>query len=340
MISLTGKRSTWAYIVARVKVMKRNLIPSDEYRKLLNMSFDEIVRYLEETAYKKEIDELAYKYSGPRLLDYALTLNLGRTYKKIQDVSFGLAKEIITEFLKRWDIWNLLTIIKGKMAGVSSEEIEESLVPVGSYTMDFWKSLIPKEIDEIIKTFEGTPYYEPLSKIGQVPLSEIDDELYKIYYSRIIAMRPSELTLKLFVDFIKMEIDIKNIKTILRLKREDVSVEEIMKRIIPGGFELTTEECGKLVAMPWDELTKSLEGYWFGKGIEITDKDLSRIEIQFDKVWMKTVAKRASNYPISILPVLQYMILKKIEVDNLRTLGWGKWNNVPKEEIEAQLVIL
>jgi V/A-type H+-transporting ATPase subunit C len=92
--------------------------------------------------------------------------------------------------------------------------------------------------------------------------------------------------------------------------------------------------------MSWDELTKSLEGYWFFKGIEGLEDDLSRVEIQFDKAWMQEVAKRASNYPLSILPVLQYMVLKKIEVDNLRTLGWGKWQNIPKEEIESQLVIL
>jgi V/A-type H+-transporting ATPase subunit C len=340
MFSLTGKHATWAYIVARVKVMKRRLIPSEEYKKLLNMSFDEIVRYLEETEYKKEIDELAYKYSGPRLLDYALTLNLGRTYKKIQDVSFGLAREIITEYLRRWDIWNIITIIRGKLAGVSVEEIEEAIVPVGSYTIEFYRSLIPKELDEIVKTFEGTPYYEYLSKVGQISLSEIEDGLYKVYYQRILAEKPSELALKLFVDFIRMEIDIKNIKTILRLKREDTPTDEIMKRIIPGGFELTEDECAKLCAMSWDELTKSLEGYWFFKGIEGLEDDLSKVEIQFDKAWMQEVAKRASNYPLSILPVLQYMVLKKIEVDNLRTLGWGKWQNIPKEEIESQLVIL
>ncbi len=338
---LKSKRSSWAYIVARVKVMKRRLIPSDEYRKLLNMDFNEIVRYLEETDYKREIDELAYKYSGPRLLDYALTLNLGRTYRKIMDVSFGIAKDIITTYLKRWDIWNIVTIIRGKMAGVSAEEIEEALVPVGEYTLDFYKSLIAKELDEIVKTFEGTPYYSVLSKVGSEPLSMIEDELYKVYYHQILKERPSEFALKLFVDFIKMEIDIKNIKTILRLKREEVSAEEIMKRIIPGGFEITEEEASKLIAMSWDELVKALEGYWFSKGLEgITGKSISRIEIKFDKAWMEVVAKRASNYPLSILPVLQYMVLKKIEVDNLRTLGWGKWQGIPNEEIEEQLVIL
>jgi len=337
---LTGKHATWAYIVARVKVMKRRLIPSEEYKKLLNMSFDEIVRYLEETEYKKEIDELAYKYSGPRLLDYATSLNLGRTYKKIQDVSFGLAKNIITEYLKRWDIWNIITIVRGKLVNVSAEEIEESLVPVGSYSLEFYRSLIPKELDEVIKTFEGTPYYEYLSKVGQISISEIEDGLYKVYYQRILAEKPSELALKLFIDFVKMEIDIKNVKTILRLKREDTTTDEIMKRIIPGGFELSEDECAKLCAMPWDELTKALEGHWFFKGIEEIGKELSRVEIQFDKAWMQEVAKRASNYPLSILPVLQYMVLKKIEVDNMRTLGWGKWQNIPREEIEAQLVIL
>ena len=338
---LKSKRSSWAYIVARVKVMKKRLIPSEEYRKLLNMDFNEIVRYLEETEYKREIDELAYKYSGPRLLDYALTLNLGRTYKKIQDVAFGLAKDLITEYLKRWDVWNIVNIIRGKIAGVPNEEIEESLIPVGEYPLDFYKSLIAKELDEIVKTFEGTPYYGPLSKVGSEPLSVVEDELYKIYYQRILRERPSDFALKLFVDFIKMEIDIKNVKTILRLKREDIPADEIMKRIIPGGFEITEQEAAKLAAMAWDELVKALEGYWFWKGIEgLEDKELSRIEIRFDKAWMEVVAKRASNYPLSILPVLQYMILKKIEVDNLRTLGWGKWQGIPNEEIEEQLVIL
>ncbi len=339
-----SKRSSWAYIVARVKVMKKRLIPSEDYRKLLNMDFNEIVRYLEETEYKREIDELAYKYSGPRLLDYALNLNLSRTYKKIQDVAFGLAKDLITEYLKRWDVWNIINVIRGKLAGVSPEEIEESLIQVGSYTLDFYRSLIAKELEEVVKMFEGTPFYEPLSKIREAPLSEIEDLLYKTYYMRYVKMlreKPRDITFKLFLDFIKMEIDIKNIKTILRLKREDVSPEEIMKRIIPGGFEITEEVAAKLSAMDWEELVKSLEGYWFWKGIEgLAEKSISRIEIKFDKAWMEIVAKRASNYPLSILPVLQYMVLKKIEVDNLRILGWGKWQGIPNEEIEEQLVIL
>jgi len=336
---LIGKNAQWAYIVARVRVMKRSLIPQEEYRKLLNMDFNEIVRYLEETEYKKEIDELSYKYSGPRLLDYALSLHLFRKYKRILDVSFGMAKELILEYLKRWDVWNIINILRGKLANVSPEEIEETLVPVGEFSYDFYKSLVVKEVDEIVKSFDRTPYYETLSKVGQAPLNEIEDELYKIYYSRIVAMRPAEQALKLFVDFIRKEIDLKNIKTILRLKMDEVPVDTIMDRVIPGGYQLSVDEARKLAAMTLDELTKSLEGYWFGKGLEIGDR-FSRMEVKLDSTWMQEVARRANHYPLSILPVLHYMCLKKLEADNIRIIGWGKWEGVPNEAIEEQLVMV
>ncbi len=335
-----SNRATWAYIVARTRAMKSKLLKSDDFRKLLNMEFDEIIRYLEETEYKKEIDEMGYKYTGPRLLDYALSANLARTYRKLIEVSFNASKFLIAQYLKKWDVWNVINIIRGKIANVPPEIIEETLVPAGERDIEFYKTLVVKDVEEIAKAFEGTPYYEALSKVGTENMSVIEDELYKIYYRELLKLSPTDFAMKLFLDFVRMEIDIRNIKTILRLKFEDESVENIMERIIPGGYELTEDEARKIAAMPIDELIKALEGYWFWKDIEIEKGDLARVEINFDKVWIQMIAKRASNYPLSILPVLQYIVLKKVEVDNLRILGWGKWYGLPNEEIERQMVIL
>jgi V/A-type H+-transporting ATPase subunit C len=337
---ISRSKATWAYIVARTKVMKSRLLKAEDFRKLLNMDFDEIVRFLEETEYKKEIDEMGYKYTGPRLLDYALYSNLAKTYRKILQVSFGEAKYLVGEYLKKWDIWNLINVLRGKSARIEPEVIEETFVPAGELSADYLKSLLVKEIEEIVKEFEGTLYYPALSKIGTAPMNVVEDELYKTYYRRLLDIPQREFETKLFVNFIRMEIDIKNIKTILRLKVDDAGIDEIMERIIPGGFEITEDEARKLVAMPLDELLKSLEGYWFWKGIEAEITDLAEVEVEFDRVWIQTIAKRASNYPLSVLPVLQYIVLKKVEVDNLRVLGWGKWQGLPNEEIERQMVIL
>ena len=336
---LIGKNATWAYLVARTKVMKRKLIPKDEYRKLLNMEFNEIVRYLEETEYKKEIDEFGYKYSGPKLMDYALSLNLTRTYQKIIRISFGLAKDLITSYLKKWEIMNLVSIIRGKAANIPPDEIEEAIVPVEK-DLDYYRALIAKDVDEIVNTYRGTPYFETLSKMGTIPPNQLEDELFKTYYLELTKLKPAELSLKLFVDFVKMEVDLRNLKTILRLKAEGATPDEIISRLIPNGFELTMDECRKLATMSWSELVKALEGYWFWKDIEKVEEELSATEVLFDKAWIEAIAKRATSYPLSILPVMHYMVLKKVEVDNLRILGWGKWYNMSNEEIERQMVIV
>lgn len=335
-----GNRAAWAYIVARTKVMKSRLLKPEDFRKLLNMDFNEIIRYLEETEYKKEIDEMGYKYTGPRLLDYALSANLARTYRKLIEVSFGPSKFLIAQYLKRWDVWNVINILRGKIAKVPPEIVEETLVPAGERDIEFYRTLIVKDVEEIVKAFEGTPYHDALSKIGSENMSYVEDELYKIYYRELLKLNPTDFAMKLFLDFIRMEIDIRNIKTILRLKVEDATLEEIMERVVPGGYELREDEARKVAAMPLDELVKAMEGYWFWRDIEFREDDLASTEINFDKIWIQTIAKRASNYPLSILPVLQYIVLKKVEVDNLRILGWGKWHGLPNEEIEKQMVIL
>lgn len=335
---LSRTKAAYAYIVARTKVMKSKLLKAEDFRKLLNMSFDEIMRFLEETEYKKEIDEMAYKYSGPKLLDYALFSNLAKTYRKIYSVSFGDAKMLIGQYLRRWDVWNLINIIRGKNANLPAEVVEETLVPAGEFSSEELRSLFSKDIGEIAKELEGTIYGEALAKIGSVPMNVVEDELWKAYYKALLSVKANDFESRVFMHFVKMEIDLRNVKTILRLKAEGDTAEEIMARIVPGGYELTEEEARKLATMSFEELTKSLEGFWFWKVTSV--QDLGRTEIELDKIWIEAIAKRAGNYPLSVLPVLQYIVLKKVEVDNLRILGWGKWHGIPNEEIEKEMVIV
>ncbi|MDI9610458.1 MAG: V-type ATP synthase subunit C [Archaeoglobales archaeon] len=336
MISRT--KTAYAYIVARTKVMKSKLLKPEDFRKLLNMSFDEIMRFLEETEYKKEIDEMAYKFSGPKLLDYALFSNLAKTYRKIYTVSFGDAKILIGQYLRRWDVWNLINIIRGKNANLPAEIVEETLVPAGEFSFEILHSMFSKELNELIKELEGTIYSEALSKIGSAPMNLIEDELWKAYYKALLSVKANDFESRVFTNFVRMEIDLRNIKTILRLKAEGDTAEEIIARIVPGGYELTEEEARKLATMSFEEIIKSLEGFWFWKISTI--QDLGRAEIELDKIWIEAIARRAGNYPLSVLPVLQYIVLKKVEVDDLRILGWGKWHGIPNEEIEKEMVII
>jgi V/A-type H+-transporting ATPase subunit C len=342
---LVGTRpSEWAYVVSRVRVMSRKLIPADEYNKLLNMELDEVIRYLEETEYKKEIDELGFKYQGLTLIDYALSLNLSRTYNKLIRISKGLPRELIAAYLRRWDIWNIKNVVRGKMFNFPTEEIEGTLIIAGEYNEEFFKSLLLKEtVEEIAKVFEGTQFYPALEKMARVcPMSEFEDDIDKAYYTSLAGIKAETLDMKYFIDFIKMEVDIKNIKTILRLKTDGASAEEIMTRIIPRGLQISEDEARKLAALEWDELLKSLEGYWFWEGIKdsIEEASLSKIEALLDKLWAKKVLSKSHSFPLSVLPVMAFILLKKLEVDNLRIIGRGKAAGLDAEKIKEQLVIV
>jgi V/A-type H+-transporting ATPase subunit C len=340
---ISTKPAEWAYIVARVRVMSRKLIPREDYNKLLNMDIHEIARYLEESEYKREIDELAYKYSGMDLVDYALSLNLSRTYSKLIRISKGVPRQLIVQYLRRYDFWNLKNIIRGKMFGFPREEVEATLVIAGEYDEQFYRALMAKEtIEDIVKTFEGKPFYPILDKLVKAcPLAEFEDELDKFYYQSLTSISPETIDMKYFLEFIRMEIDIKNIKTILRLKTEGAEMDEIVPKIVPGGYQLKEDVARRLAAMELDELMKSLEGFWFHEAIkDVLREPLSRIEVYFDRMWAQKVVSKSHHFPLSILPVLSYMLLKKIEVDNLRILARGKAEGLPTEAIKEQLVIV
>jgi len=337
------KPAEWAYIVARVRVMKRKLIPKEEYAKLLNMDLNEVIRYLEESEYNKEINELAMRYSGVELLDYALYLNLTRTYRKLVRISKGLPRQMIVDYLRRWDFWNIKNIVRGKMFGFPREEIEKTIVPAGEFDEEFWNMLLGREeIEDIIKEFSKKPYYPILEELTRAcPISEFEDKLDKFYYMSLASIHSDNMDIMYFVDFVRMEIDIKNGKTLLRLKNEGASPDEIAAKVIPYGYQLSETELRKLAAMDMEDMLKSLENYWFGEAIkEVRGQPLSRIEVIFDKLWAKRVLSKANHFPLSILPVLAYIVMKKIEVDNLRIIARGKAEGMDVETIKEQLVIV
>ena len=63
-MALTRGTTNYAYAVARVQAKRSKLIPTSEFEKVLKMDVPEITRYIQDSAYKAEVDELAAKFSG------------------------------------------------------------------------------------------------------------------------------------------------------------------------------------------------------------------------------------------------------------------------------------
>jgi V/A-type H+-transporting ATPase subunit C len=325
--------------------MKSKLIPKETYPKLLNMELPEIIRFIEETEYKKDVDELARKFSGMDLVEHALNQNLGATYRKLIDISQGDVRYQITEYMRRWDVWNIKTLLRGKYYGASQEEILDYVVSAGQLRYRDLTNLARLEsIPEVVSALEGTPYSDVVKDYtGEEPLTHIEDELDKMYYTRLVDSMGQSQGEKLFLKFIRTEIDIKNLKTLFRLMRSETEREEIQRVLIPGGREISDADLNRLSGMSFSEFIRSLEGYSYWNVIsDVVSEDMSSlldVEQKLD-AHLIDYAKRISHYyPLSILPVLDYVLNKKIEVDNLRVITRGKESKLSEDIIKAHLVM-
>lgn len=331
----------YAYIVARVRAMKGKLIPKDMYPKFLNMEIPEITRFIGESEYKRDVDELGKKYTGTDLIEHALNQNLALTYRKLIEVSQNEANFLITEYLRFWDIWNIKTILRGKFSGASEEEILEDIVSGGQLRYrDLSEIARIGTVEGVIAAFARTPYYPALEGY-KGNLADIENALDKMYYSNIIKAAVSTGN-KLFLKFLRTEIDLKNLKMLFRMKRAGMERDDIIKLLIPAGMELKEADLNRLASLSFSEFVRALEEYSYWDAISDISGELTslmNIETRLDKYGVVYASQISYYYPLSVLPILDYILSKKIEVDNIRIIVRGKETALSEDIIKAHLVM-
>jgi len=341
----------YPYVVARVRAKRAYLLSHETYEKLLMMDIHEITRFLGESRYKKEITELGLTYSGFELIDLALNRNMAEVYHKILDFSEGDLYTMLSAYLQREDVWNIKTMLRGKVYNAKPEEIMRAIRPAGKYPDQYWREIVQKSktLEETIENLKGNEYYGVLRALQdewRTNLAESENKLERAYYANLLhSVRTRSEANKLFIDFIRREIDIVNLKTLLMTKYENVEPDKISTMILPDGeipektiqlltnttdFTIFLEELQKL------RISETIKEYL--QTIAETGT-LTHVIRALEKNHLKRATKSSYLHPLSILPVLDYLIRKKIEVENLRILARGKEKGLPEQVTREMMVI-
>ena len=114
----------YPYTYVRVLTMKAKLLTRDDYNKLLKMGFSEIAKFLQDSEYKKEINEFASELKGADLLEAALNKNLVASFNKLWRISPDELDLLINAYVRRYDFFNIKTIIRGRFAKMENNEIK------------------------------------------------------------------------------------------------------------------------------------------------------------------------------------------------------------------------
>ena len=339
----------YPYVTARVRAKKAALLTKDVYERMLQMEAPQIARILGEGAYKAEILALAARVSGVDLIELATSRNLAAVYTQIIGFSEGELRQMIGWYLDRFDVQNIKTIVRAKLFGATPAEVSEDIVAAGSMKESFLHSLAElPTLEEVFDHLGGTIYAQALASTGEKPAdvkkwNRWEDVVTQIYYANLLAVIPERTEgTRLMRDWVRREVDIVNLKTLLRLWAQKVTLS--YDPFVDGGFELPRAELAEMMAMDANALAARLRDYALTEDLAGRLKDLQALGVgqlvrSVEKLHLLTAGRQAHVHPLSVLPILDYIVRKDREVQNLRIIARGKESALPTEVIRELLVI-
>ncbi|MFB6167352.1 MAG: V-type ATP synthase subunit C [Haloferacaceae archaeon] len=349
MTTAASGTSNPEYVVARVRARKAALFDDDDYRKLVRMGPAEIARQMEESVYEEEINALGARHSGVDLIEYALNRDLAGQFDDILRWADGRLYDLVTRYLRKFDAWNVKTVLRGIYSDVDRETVEADLIRAGEFSDRLVEQLLDAgSIEEVVAALEGTIYGDPLADAfdeyeSSGVLVPFENALDRAYYEQLLDDLVVDETTVIYREFLTAEIDFRNARNALRLAGSDADLDPA-EYFIDGGRLFTASELSTLAGNR-DELLARIRSSTYGDelaaaldAVEETDS-LIGFERALEAALQSYADKLGFVNPLSVTPVVSYIIAKESEVDNIRAIARGRETGLPPEQIEAELIV-
>ncbi|MFA5347197.1 MAG: V-type ATPase subunit [Methanoregula sp.] len=343
------------YINARIKGMKSRLLAPPVFESLiLKPDVDSIIAELENTSYKEEIERATIQYSGIKCIEVALRKDFTNAFRTILGfMKGGESETYIKILLSRWDIQNIKTVLRGKNVHMTSAEIVECLVPAGQLDdttlIELIKQPDVKAVIDLLATW-GIEYAKPLTRnfkeySEKRDLTILEYAIDKFHYENALdKLGEDSYDNRIILDMITTEIDVTNVKNVLKMIRDKIGIEEAEPYLIKGGFALDIE---KLLSMlrsgTLEGAIKVLDAtpYKFLLDLPadvIKKEKISVFEKELEKYLIKRGISRFFGDPLSISVAVGYVWAKYNEITNIRIIARCKTADITEKEIREELL--
>ncbi|MFB6185220.1 MAG: V-type ATP synthase subunit C [Haloarculaceae archaeon] len=351
-MSLARDSGNYEYVTARVRSRRATLFDDDDYRKLTRMGTGEIARFMEESEYERQMDALGTRFSRVNLIERALYANLAENFEALLRWSDGQLYDYIARYLRKFDAWNVKTILRGIYSDADPETVGDDLIRAGELSeTQLDRLLAANSIADVVEQLETTIFGPPLAEALRdyeesgllVPLENAVD---RAFYETLVSGLPDEgdRATELYVQFLQAEIDFRNVRNALRLARSGADLDP-SEYYIDGGRLFDEDELRQLVGNV-DQLVEHVRNSIYGDELDAALDALAESEnlIQFERALEAALLEYSdtlsNRYPLSVCPVLAYVLEKERERDNIRAIARGREAGLSGEEIEEELVIL
>ena len=182
----------YAYINTRIRSMEADLLSENQLKEL--SAFRELsaaIAYLKNSAYGVYLPATADESVLYRT-DTALRTSLSDSILKIVRILKGCDGELIQMLFGRWDVFNIKTLLRGKLNNIPSQEVLSATVPAGNLPegilQERYKQPSVQTMLSMLLTI-GFSYVAPLLKIKYLHEGDLfkgEVELEKTFFAYIL----------------------------------------------------------------------------------------------------------------------------------------------------------
>lgn len=327
------KNMEFTRVIPRLRVLETRLLDKAKLDRMIDSnSADEAIKVLQETEYANCMSNVK------RAEDYELMLS--EELQRVYDEMYSMTpyKTLVDIMGIKYDYHNIKVILKGKFL---NKDFSDMLIPIGvietsklkvsidSDNLNDFNGIMKTAILEAVKDFEDKK--DP---------QRIDIILDKYMFEEMKQMA-KDVDDKFVEKYVKAVIDLTNIKTLLRVKKQNKSRDFLLSVAISGG-NIDKDTLAVLLTDSVDNIPAKLSYTSYVEvlkdGVEEYAKTNSAgvLEKLIDN-YIMDMMKEAKYVSFGPEPLIAYIYAKETEIKVVRIIMVGKLNNIAGEVIRERL---
>ncbi len=347
-----GNALRYGYSNTRAKAMESKLIDEATMRSIADAKdVDSILSILFQTDYNSAIIKFGGLEISTALLDFAVSENMTERVNRLAEITPKSDRHVIRKIIARWDLSNVKLVLEAVDRKRKYEAISRYIISSSEFNQQRLSDAMREangSVEDALKRLMRNRSYKRVlgnalaayKKTGNAldAIAAMDSEHYKELGE--LALQLDERKEKAAF-LLKMDIDMRNVITLLRAKRKRMKFEDVSKSMIKNGNTSIRSLASTYNSSDSIEsFASNIRAFGLKDALEVyrSNGQMLSFEISMRNQMFNSSMKMLRASVLSLSTLIDYIYLKEIEVFTLRALIKSKEYGLTKDEISRLVV--
>jgi V/A-type H+-transporting ATPase subunit C len=308
------------------------------------------VGVLKGTVYGPYLADVGDEDLTPRRAVYQLNRHLADAFITVIRLAPSQARHLLSQYYRLFEVDNLKAILRGVVTSASWDQIRYTLFPLGPFTVLPAQTIVEAgSIGEAVERSHNTPYYDTLAHAMERYTAErslfplevaLDLDYWREMWRDVNRLPAADRAQGLRV--VGSLLDLNNLMWAIRYRvYHYLSEEEIINYTLPFGYRVHDEDLRAIAAGA--DITQVLVSIYPDSAdadalLQEPRSGLPKLELQLQRHVMEECQAAFIGYPFHVGILLAYLLLNKLEIQDLTVLIEAKSLQMSADRFQPYLL--